>query len=458
MSGTPIGTALTHLAAEDPDRPALTCGGETLTRRALEENANRFAWHLLDQDVTGHRVAVVLPNSTDLVVALLGIWKAGATPVPLAPKMPDAERQAVLDLAAPKLTVDALTLTSRTDPPPPLTSTPWKILASGGSTGRPKLIATTDAGLAETATLLGLVAQMRQNGTSLITAPLSHNGPFMLLTSALLLGNHTILMERFDAAHTLDLIQEHAIDWLYAVPTMMHRIHRLAPPPPATLQAVFHLGAPIAPWLKQAWIDWLGPEKIWELYAGTEAQASTLISGTEWLARRGSVGRPIKGEIEIRDTTGAPVPPNTPGQVWMRSTTGPSYSYIGADSDPAGWESLGDLGYMDPDGYLYLTDREADMILVGGANVYPAEIEAALDEHPAVTSSAVIGLPHEDLGDVPHALVQLSADTPDAALLTHLESRLSPHKIPRTFERVTTPLRDDAGKIRRSSLRAARLP
>jgi bile acid-coenzyme A ligase len=457
-----MGQALTDLAAQAPDRPALTCGSTTLTRRELEERSNSLAWNLLDQDLApGSRVALILPNGPDFVITTIAIWKAGATPVPIAPKMPPAERAAILDLAKPALTIDqAPSPTGPTTPPPPAIPRPWKILSSGGSTGRPKLIATTEQGTLENAVLFGLAGQMQENRVALVTAPLTHNGPFMAMTSALLFGNHVVLMERFDAATALALLQEHQVDWMYAVPTMMHRIWRLESHPPLPhLRIVFHLAAPIAPWLKQAWIDWLGPDKIWELYAGTESQAATLISGTEWLEHRGSVGRPIKGEIQIRDASGKELPPNTTGHVWMRATAGPTYTYIGAEAaSTEGWESLGDMGHMDPDGYLYLTDRETDMILVGGSNVYPAEIEAALEEHPHVRSSAVIGLPHDDLGNVPHAIVQLTTPTTDADLHAHLAARLAPYKLPRTFERTTQPLRDDAGKVRRSALRAARLP
>ena len=136
----------------------------------------------------------------------------------------------------------------------------------------------------------------------------------------------------------------------------------------------------------------------------------------------------------------------------------PTYTYIGATArSDAGWESLGDLGHLDADGYLYLGDRSTDMILVGGSNVYPAEIEGALEEHPAVACAAVIGLPDEDLGSVPHAIVQVSRTTDETELQAHLKERLAAYKLPRTFEFVTEPLRDDAGKIRRSALRAARL-
>jgi bile acid-coenzyme A ligase len=229
----------------------------------------------------------------------------------------------------------------------------------------------------------------------------------------------------------------------------------------SSLEVAFHLAAPCPAWLKQAWIDWLGPQVVVELYGGTELQAVTLISGTEWLEHRGSVGRTVVGEIEIRDPAGQPVPVGEEGEIWMRR--GPQvpspYRYVGATARSAaeGWESLGDIGKVDADGYVYITDRLADMILVGGANVYPAEIEAALDEHPAVRSCCVFGLPDEDLGNIPYAIVELSEPATDEDLLAHLRLRLAPYKLPRVIERAAEPLRDDAGKVRRSALRAERI-
>jgi bile acid-coenzyme A ligase len=229
----------------------------------------------------------------------------------------------------------------------------------------------------------------------------------------------------------------------------------------SSLEVAFHMAAPCPQWLKQAWIDWLGPDAVFELYGGTELQAMTVITGPEWLEHRGSVGRPVIGEIEVRGDDGRLLPPLEVGELWMRR--GPDvpapYRYLGATAKtaPDGWESLGDLGYLDDEGFVYLTDRDTDMIVVGGANVYPAEVEAALDEHPAVRSSCVIGVPHEELGSVPHALVELSEPTSDDALLAHLRERLSSYKLPRSIERVDEPLRDDAGKVRRSALRTARL-
>jgi bile acid-coenzyme A ligase len=198
-----------------------------------------------------------------------------------------------------------------------------------------------------------------------------------------------------------------------------------------------------------------------ELYAGTEAQAVTILDGAEWLEHRGSVGRVSVGEMKIFGDDGQPLPAGEVGEIYMRRPAGapPSYRYLGAAPKTLadGWESLGDIGWFDADGYLYLADRRTDMILVGGSNVYPAEIEAALDEHPLVQSSAVIGLPDDDLGARIHAIVQGRPGLEEADLRAYVAQRLVTYKQPRSYEFVDEPLRDDAGKVRRTALREARL-
>jgi bile acid-coenzyme A ligase len=276
-----------------------------------------------------------------------------------------------------------------------------------------------------------------------------------------------VVMTRFDPLRSLELIEKHRVDWVLFVPTMMQRIWRL---PEAdrkrfdlsSLRRVMCTGAPSPAWLKRAWIGWLGPEKIYEAYGGTERIAGTLTSGTEWLERPGSVGRPTGGRrIRIQRPDGSECAPREVGEVFMLPPggRGSTYRYLGAEATASadGWESLGDMGWLDEDGYLYLVDRKADMILVGGANVYPAEVEAALDAHPAVRSSAVIGLPDEDLGSRIHAIVDAPEPVAEEALREHLARHLVQYKIPRSFEFVDEPLRDDAGKLRRSALRQARL-
>jgi bile acid-coenzyme A ligase len=313
-------------------------------------------------------------------------------------------------------------------------------------------------------TVAPLAAALRvvPSTVTLIPTPLHHNAPFLAASLTLLQGGHVVLMPRFDPTQVLGLVAQHRVTWMYAVPTIMSRIAKLPPDVLATrdfssVQTLFHMAAPCPEWLKRWWIDLLGADAVWELYAGTEAQAVTLISGREWLEHPGSVGQVAMGEMVILDESGAPAAPGEIGEIWLRSAE-PTYRYLGGTArEHDGWESLGDMGWMDSDGYLYLSDRKTDMVLVGGVNVYPAEIEAALDAHPAVSTSCVIGLPDDDLGSRLHAVVQLSHDVTDDELSAFLGDRLAPHKRPRTFERVAEPLRDEAGKVRRSAVRDARL-
>jgi bile acid-coenzyme A ligase len=306
---------------------------------------------------------------------------------------------------------------------------------------------------------------VKRNGVMSVPGPMYHNAPFSYSTRGLVNGNHVLTMPRFDAETTLAQVQEHRADWMLLVPTMMLRIWRLPDRESydlSSLQVVWHMAAPCPPWLKEAWITWLGGEKIFELYAGTEAQAITIIRGDEWMTRRGSVGRCFIGQMKVLDPDGNELPPGEVGEIFMRPPEGKvTYTYVGAQAKRTedGWESLGDLGWIDADGYVYLTDRLGDMILSGGANIYPAEVESAIDEHPAVRSSAVIGLPDEELGNKIHAIVQPAegAELTEDELRAHLAERLVRYKIPRTFEFTTEPLRDDAGKLRRSQLRAERV-
>jgi bile acid-coenzyme A ligase len=474
--------AVTRLAAAAPERPAITHEDRTVTRGELERRTSRLARAYARLGVRpGTFVTIALPNGIAFFEAAIAAWKLGATPQPISARLPAAERRAILDLAAPALVVglDPSEVPGRPavpagfepeaaladDPLPPAVAASWKAATSGGSTGRPKLIVATQPGVLETIGGTFRRTPRAPEGVALVTGPLSHNAPFVSACAGLLMGEHQVVMTRFDAARALALIERYRVTWMYAVPTMMLRIWRLPESERrardlSSLRTVLHLGAPCPPWLKQAWIDWLGPDRIWEVYAGTEAQALTLINGHEWLAHRGSVGRPVIGEMRVRDAEDRACPPGEVGEVWMRRGEGvpPGYRYIGAEAKARdGWESLGDMGWMDGEGYLYLTDRDTDMILVGGANVYPAEVEAALEEHPSVRGSCVIGLPDDDLGNVVHAIVQVDGEVGDAELLAHLRVRLAPYKLPRSFERVHEPLRDEAGKVRRLALRAARV-
>ncbi|MBN1092883.1 AMP-binding protein [Blastococcus sp. TML/M2B] len=479
----PIGVQIGVLAERYGDAPAVACEGTTRSWIELDRRTNRLARALLARGVVlGDLVTIGLPNSVEFVEACVAAWKIGAVPQPVSAALPPLELQGVVELANPPLVVargdipldrpiadvDELIAGSDDDSPlPPAIAPAYKAPTSGGSTGRPKLIVSGQTGVVDPLGG-GAVWRHRPGGTLLMPGPLYHNGPFTSAMGGLLGGSTLVLMPRFDAEAVLRLVEQHRATWLYLVPAMMSRIWRLPEDVRgrydlSSLETVWHLAAPCPPWLKEAWIDWVGGEVLMELYAGTEAQAGTVISGTEWLAHRGSVGKTLYGEITILGPDGEQLPAGTVGEVFMRRGEGqpPSYRYIGAEARTRGdWESLGDVGWMDEDGYLYLADRRTDMVLVGGSNVYPAEVEAALDEHPQVASSAVIGLPDDDLGQVVHAIVQ-PAPGVDAVdlddLRRYLADRLVRYKQPRTFEFVSEPLRDDAGKIRRSQLLADRV-
>ncbi len=475
---------LHDLAAADPDRVALTVGDRSLTRLELHRASTHLAHELAALGtVKGDMVTVALPNSLEWFLAFAAAWKLGATPQPVSARLPARELEAIVELADSRVVVgvtpDALpgrtSLTraqitatiDRTDEPALLddvVSDAWKAPTSGGSTGRPKLIVSGDPSLLDLE--VGPPLMIQPDGCMVMPGPLYHNGPLIWSCQALLWGDHVVVLERFDAEATLAAVAAHGADIIYLVPTMMKRISRLPEEVRersdlSSLRVVWHLAEPCPDWLKQTWIDWLGPERIVELYGGTEGQLSTVITGTEWLAHRGSVGRPLGGQVRICDDDGNELPPGEKGEVWLRTAREkPTYRYVGAEARTmeGGWESLGDVGWLDEDGYLYLGDRKQDMILTGGVNVYPAEVEAALQEHPAVHSCAVIGLPDEDRGNVVHAVVEADAAAVSADdLRTFLEDRLVRYKIPRSFEFVTEPLRDDAGKVRRSALRAGRL-
>ena len=476
---------LDQLADAIPDAPAITCADSTMTRSELRSAGRRLARELQALGVGhGDFVTVALPNSIDWFVTYVACWNLGAIPQPVSAKLPARELAAIVELADSKVVVGApdsaigllpdstthLPIGHVTDPDvsddalPDAVSPAWKAPTSGGSTGRPKLIVSGDPAVVDTEAELplGLVA----DGCLVMPGPLYHNGPAVWACQALLSGNHVVLLPRFDAEATLAAIADHSADVVYAVPTMMKRILRLDDDVRlsydlSSLRILWHLAEPCPAWLKEAYIDWLGGERIFELYAGTEAQAVTTITGTEWLEHRGSVGRVSAGEMKICDEDGNELPAGEQGEVWMRATREePTYQYLGAEAKTldGGWESLGDIGWFDEDGYLYLGDRVADMILSGGANIYPAEVEAALNEHPAVHSCAVIGLPHEDRGNDVHAIVEArEEEAPQQELLEFLAERLTKYKLPRTVEYVDVPLRDDAGKVRRGALRAERL-
>jgi bile acid-coenzyme A ligase len=407
-------------------------------------------------------VAFAFPNGPDFLALTFGVYRAGATPAPISPKLPAGEREAILALMRP-----AAFLAESDDGAPLADAAPapvgmarsWKACTSGGSTGRPKVIVDgRPAGFPEGTQFIGIP----EHGRAFVPGPLYHNAPFSASVFALWRGSAVVTNDRFDAEAALETIARERIEWAMMVPTMMHRLMRLPDQSRRRLdlsawRMVVHTAAPMAPWLKRAWIDEFGPDHIWEAYGATEGLARTWIGGREWLERPGSVGKPTGGaRIRILGENGEELPPGAQGEIFAMPPGGPgsSYRYIGAErrATADGWESVGDVGHVDEDGYLYLADRRNDLIITGGVNVWPAEVEAALLRHPAVRSCAVIGVDDEDLGQRVHAVVETGDPSLDVeALRSVLAIHLSRDKHPRSLELKDAPVRDDAGKVRKAS-------
>ncbi len=476
-----VGQLLNIHAARDPDQPALTFEGVTLTRGELASRVNRRARVLARAGVVeGDFVAIALPNSAAFLELAYAVWQLGATPAPLSAKLPAAELDGILDLLRPRLIIiddpartgdwPRLSQSETYDggeddtPLPEIVSKHLKAMTSGGSTGRPKVIVDMAPARADPDVLL---LGMETGDVILNPGPLYHAAPFGMTCLAMGWGLHVVLMPRFDAEEVLRLIDEREVSWLFQVPTMMHRVWSLPDEVKAkydvgSVDAVMHIAAACPPWLKEKWIGWMGAETIWEVYTGTEALGGTAVRGTEWLTKRGTVGTVLPGyEMLILDESGEPVAAGQVGEIFFRPLRGQgtTYRYLGAEAKAQGeFETLGDMGYVDEDGYLFLADRRVDMIVSGGANIYPAEVEAAIDAFPGVQCSVVVGLPHDDLGQRVHAIIETADGTLDeAALGVFLAERIARYKQPRTLEITTERLRDDAGKVRRSALRAARL-
>jgi long-chain acyl-CoA synthetase len=343
---------------------------------------------------------------------------------------------------------------------------------TSGTTGRPKGVrrvppAPADAErlAAANLALLEAVFGIRPDSRCLLAAPLYHSAPSSYALFAAARGAWLRIEPRFDAEGLLAAIERHRVTHLYLVPTMMHRLLRL---PEATraardlssLRFVLTTGAPCPPQTRRAMIEWLGPV-VHEAYAASELGWVTSIGPDEALAHPGSVGRPLlDATLRVLDDDGRECPPGTPGRIYARQPAYPDFTYINLPEARAGVErdglvSVGDVGYLDADGRLYLCDRAADMVLSGGVNIYPAEIEAVLASLPGVADSAVFGIPDDEYGEALLAVVerQPGAAVDAEAVRRHLSERLADYKVPRRIEFAASLPREETGKIFKRRLR-----
>jgi long-chain acyl-CoA synthetase len=348
---------------------------------------------------------------------------------------------------------------------------------TSGTTGLPKGVKSS---LVEIGGPLGAVEfaiegfaglmQIPRDGVALVNSPVYHAGPYLMSVVPMGIGNQLVLRRKFDPAETLQLIDEHQVSIVYAVPTQFVRLLRLPDETRAALDGsslryVFHTAAPCPPDVKRAMIEWWGPV-IYEYYGATEGAGSgTGITSPEWLERPGSVGKPMPTcEVLILDDEGNRLGPNEVGQIYLRSLMGTDFEYHNAPEKTAeshlepGVFTYGDIGYLDDEGYLFLSDRKIDMIISGGVNIYPAEIEAQLLNHPEVRDVGVFGVPNEEFGEEVKAVVQLmdgaeGSDELAKKLMAYCREHLAGYKCPRSIDFVDDFPRTETGKLQKRLLR-----
>jgi long-chain acyl-CoA synthetase len=466
--------------------------------------ADRIA-HLVREAVTGgRRLAVYAENAAESVVAHLGGLRSGVSVVAAnghlaAPELAHLLRagEVALVVAGPDTAGRARAAAAEVGdcevvawgdpgwdgwlasapggPPPDDRPIVPNLLFTSGTTGTPKATELPPNVFPVRASWANFLDAMRANrfvghGRHLVVAPLHHTGPINAVR-ALAVGTPVGVLGRFDAARTLEAVERWEIASTTLVPTHLSRLlalpdHVRAAADPSSLQLVFQTGSACPVEVKRAMIEWWGPVLL-EAYGATEVGVTCSITSEDWLAHPGSVGRAVAPyEVVVVDDDGAEVPPGVEGRLCFRDATGRGVVYHGDPERSAaahvapGVFTLGEVGQVDADGWVYVTDRVADMVVTGGVNVYPAELEQVLVAHPGVGDVAGIGLPHPDLGEQLVALVVPAdpADPPAAEdLQAWCEVRLSRFKCPRAIRLVDDLDRNALGKLDKRALRDAQL-
>ncbi|TNF83172.1 MAG: acyl--CoA ligase [Gammaproteobacteria bacterium] len=497
-----------RLAEERPDEIAVRDQNSALTWSEVDDVLNRAVNALLALDLgPDRRMAVFAENALETGLANLAGLLAGVSVVPVNFHLTAEEVAYILgDSDARVLFVDAITAergvaaaqsnvhtvvgwgetgaevdawadwlaaSDPADPPSDMSPLP-NLLYTSGTTGRPKGTPLPPTMFAGGATVREHLERMAEGarargvgGTQLVVGPMYHTGP-LSSTRMLAAGVASVILGRFDAENTLKTIEQHQIASSLMVPT--HFVRLLALPDDvkakydvSSLKQVSHTGAKCPVDVKKAMIDWFGPV-LFEAYGASEVGTTNAIGSEEWLAHPGSVGKTLPPfEAMILDDDDNPLPPNTEGRLYFRDTTGRGVVYHNAPEKQAeahiapGVFTLGEIAYMDEEGYVYITDRFSDMIVSGGVNIYPAEAEQVLIDHPAVLDVACIGVPNAEMGEELKALVILKpeADAPDSAeLIGWCRGQLSHYKCPRSVDYVDDLGRNTMGKINKRKLRA----
>jgi long-chain acyl-CoA synthetase len=481
------------MAASDPEKVALVWGDRRIPYGTLDARVNRLARVLRARGVGPDApVATVLGNRPEWIEVALASARVGARLVPASWRSTTDELDylvrdsgAVLLVSEPNARAQDLgptlhvgdeyerALDEQSDAPIPEASTPDLVAVrvyTSGTTGRPKaIVRPTTAGpwthgARPNTSLLAFWGLTSADEVNLTSLPLHHGASHGYALQALASGQTVVLMERFDAETLLRLIEAERVTHMNMVPTQFVRIAALAPDVCArydlsSMKRVLHGSAPCPIPAKQAMFDLFGPI-IWETYGGMEGLA-TIGSPEDWLAHPGTVGRAATAlgiEVVILGDDGNEVPAGVPGLVYMRPPNGQRFEYDGApESTSSAWRddlfTVGDVGYLDEEGLLFLIDRQKDVVITGGVNVYPAEVERVLVEHPAVSEAAVIGVPDDEWGESVVGVVVTSAPVSGDELIEHCRDKLATFKCPRSIEFVDELEVDPLGKVSKRALR-----
>jgi bile acid-coenzyme A ligase len=395
-------------------------------------------------------------------------------PVPVRWDVPEWELDRLKQAIAPKLYVSADDRTwlaaTEADPVrafPAVISPNVSGICSSGSTGTPKVILSRAPAVFNPILSVPIAVEwgidVSRPQQILVLAPMYHVNAFATVSS-LVAGDHLFVLEKFDAGRVVQAIEEHRITTFTATPTMLQRVadHSEADGcDMSSIQWIMQGAAPMPPALVHRWAGLIGPERIIMAYGGTEGLGLTVIDGKDWMEHQGSVGRPFRGAgVRILDDDMRDLPPGTVGHIFMKPPEGTfSAQYLGEVPQipwtPDGFGSYGDMGHLDEDGYLYLADRRVDLIVTGGANVFPAEVEASIVDHPKVADVVVVGLKDAEWGRRVHAIVEpTDPHNPPTFddIKSYVKSRLLPYKVPKSMEILDTIPRSEAMKVNRGRL------
>jgi long-chain acyl-CoA synthetase len=480
----------------DPERPAFIENDTVTTFAAFDKRTTHLAHAFGERGVgAGDRVAIMLPNSVEFFESWAAASKLGASVVPVNWHLKTEELAYLLADSAARLLVahvdladhvapalgsevacdlvvvgddfeDVLEAIPASAPPLELPALTAPVFYTSGTTGRPKGVVhgTADAATAAR-NMEGQVAlwSWTADDVYILSGPAYHAGPGGWVMAALYVGAPTVVLPSFDAREWLRLVDRHHVTCSFMVPAHFIRILEVPEAERArldhsSLRLIVHAGAPCPVPVKRRIIEALAPCEIAEVYGMSEGGA-TRISMVEWLDRPGSVGTPWPGvEVRILDDEGAPLPVGDTGVIYVRPPGGVGFRY---HDDPAktaeAWRddafTVGDVGHVDADGYLFLTDRASDMVIRGGVNIYPREIEEVLHGHAEVVDCAVFGVPDDRLGEQLHAVVE-TRDLVDVEVLrAHCAAHLADFKVPATFELVEELPRQPNGKVLKRTLR-----